>query len=197
MIWRSESIILPPLFYLIAAEKEQLKTFGRWCTSKFQFCRNNSVYPLVVWIRIAPGLVRPGDVGALPLLPLLYITTIVGAMCSVAGQVKWFHGRGHPGKVRTYVHVNCKCIPSWSFADSIVEIKCDAIFCSIYLKLVIHQRLWFINKTLLLCWHIPRISIYPMTTWECNTTALPHTFSVSSGFMIYPPPQNLDLTLYS
>ena len=45
-IWRSESIILPPLFYLLAAEKEQLRTFGRWCTAKF--CRNNSVHPLVV-----------------------------------------------------------------------------------------------------------------------------------------------------
>ena len=50
-IWRSESIILPPLFYLLAAEKEQLRTFGRWCTAKF--CWNNSVHPLVVWINIA------------------------------------------------------------------------------------------------------------------------------------------------
>ena len=147
MIWRSESIILPPLFYLVAAEKEQLKTFGRWCTSKFQMCRNNSVYPLVVWIRIALG-------------------------------------QEHLGR---YVHAR-KCLPSWSFADSKVEIKCDVIFCSIYLKLVIHQGLWFINKTLLLCWHIPRLSIYPMTTWGCNTTALPHTFSVSSSFMIYSSP---------
>ena len=49
MIWRSESIVLPPLFYLIAAEKDKLKTFGRWCCGKFRFWHtDNSVYPLVV-----------------------------------------------------------------------------------------------------------------------------------------------------
>ena len=52
MIWRSESIVLPPLFYLLAAEKDQLKTFGSWCICKCRFWQNNSVHPLVVWITI-------------------------------------------------------------------------------------------------------------------------------------------------
>lgn len=47
MILRTESIVLPPFFYILAAEKEKLNTFWRNCTGK-----NNPVHPLVVWINI-------------------------------------------------------------------------------------------------------------------------------------------------
>ena len=51
MIWRSESVILPPLFYLVASEKEKLKPFSKCCCRCFGFTQktNNSVYPLLVW----------------------------------------------------------------------------------------------------------------------------------------------------
>ena len=54
MIWRSESIIFPPLFYLIAAEKEQVRNFWKSCRlPKIKFRQNNTVFFsifLVVWI---------------------------------------------------------------------------------------------------------------------------------------------------
>ena len=43
MIMRSGSIVLPPLFYVIAAEKDRLKKF--WGL-------NNSIHPLVVWYTV-------------------------------------------------------------------------------------------------------------------------------------------------
>jgi len=52
-------------------------------------------------------------------------------MVAVVGR---FEDRG------MYLH-EYKYIPSWPFAESIVEIKCDAIFCSIDLVLMIHQQL--------------------------------------------------------
>ena len=49
LIWRSESILLPPLFYLIAAEKEKVRNFWKSCRlPKINSCQDNTVHPLVV-----------------------------------------------------------------------------------------------------------------------------------------------------
>ena len=45
VVWKSLSTIAPPLFYIVAAEKERLKLCRMPSVS---FCTNNNVHPLVI-----------------------------------------------------------------------------------------------------------------------------------------------------